>query len=76
MLGLGAGAAARFAKAPVGIFAFFSETKVFPQREAEGLRPPPSPPEEPPPCGFAKRDAAPAPGGRLKSLELLIFFEK
>jgi hypothetical protein len=42
-LGLGAGAAARFAKAPAGIFISLSETKGFPQREAEGLRPPPAP---------------------------------
>jgi len=38
-LGLGPGMAARFAKAPAGILAFIGETKGFPQREAEGLRP-------------------------------------
>jgi hypothetical protein len=31
--------AMRFAKAPAGISAFSGETKGFPQREAEGLRP-------------------------------------
>jgi hypothetical protein len=41
-LGSGAGAAARFAKAPAGIFFSLGETKGFPQREAEGLRPPPA----------------------------------
>jgi hypothetical protein len=31
--------ATRFAKAPAGILAFIGETKGFPQREAEGLKP-------------------------------------
>jgi hypothetical protein len=31
--------AARFAKAPAGISPFIGETKRFPQREAEGLKP-------------------------------------
>ena len=38
-LGLGPGMATRFAKAPAGISAFLGETKGFPQREAEGLKP-------------------------------------
>ena len=38
-LGLGAGAAPRFAKAPAGILLSFAKPKGFPQREAEGLRP-------------------------------------
>jgi len=60
--------AARFAKAPAGILAFIGETKGFPQREAEGLRPPPDPLEKTPPCGFAKRGAVPVPLRGLRSI--------
>jgi hypothetical protein len=54
--GLGAGVAARFAKAPVGISACLSETKWVSAKKG-----PPVPMEKPAPRGFAKRGAAPAP---------------
>ena len=67
-LGLGTGTATRFAKAPAGISAFSGETKGFPQREAEGPRPPPDLMEKPPPRGFAKRGAVPVPRRGLRSI--------
>jgi len=68
--------AARFVKAPAGNLAFIGETKGFPQREAEGLRPPPDPLEKPPPRGFAKRGAVPVPSGDFEVSDRLVVFEK
>ena len=75
-LRLGAGVAARFAKAPVGIWISLSETKGF---SAKGGGRPPASALRPAPwkdrrLGFAKRDAAPAPWGPLESLDLPIFY--
>jgi len=69
--GLGAGVAARFAKAPVGISACISETQWVSAKKG-----PPVPMEKPAPRGFAKRGAAPAPWEALEPLEPFLFYEK
>ena len=51
------------------------ESPYSPPWEAEGLWPPPGSIERPPPRGFAKRDAAPAPWGNLESFDPPKFFK-
>jgi len=68
--------ATRFAKARAGISAFSGETKGFPQREAEGLRPRPFPWKNQ--CLVVSQSAAlsPGPGGDFEVFDPLALFEK
>jgi hypothetical protein len=68
--------AARFAKAPAGILAFSGETKGFPQREAEGLRPRLFPWKNHR-LGVSQSAAlSPRPRGDFEVSAPLVFFEK
>jgi hypothetical protein len=68
--------APRFAKAPAGILAFSGETKGFPQREAEGLRPRLFPWKNHRLVVSQSAALSPCPGGDFEVFDPLLFFEK
>jgi len=75
-LGLGAGMATRSAKAPAGILAFSGETKGFPQREAEGLKPRLFPWKNHRLVVSQSAALSPCPSGDFEVSDPLVFFEK
>ena len=75
-LGLGTGMAARFAKAPAGILASIGETKGFPQREAEGLKPRLFPWKNHRLVVSQSAALSPCPSGDFEVSDPLVFFEK
>jgi hypothetical protein len=68
--------AARFAKAPAGISAFLGETKGFPQREAEGLKPRLIPWKNHRLVVSQSAALSPGPCGNFEVSDPLVFFEK
>jgi hypothetical protein len=68
--------ATRFAKAPPGILAFIGETKGFPQREAEGLRPRLDPWKDHRLVVSRSAALSPGPGADLEGPDPLVFFKK
>jgi hypothetical protein len=68
--------ATRFEKAPAGILAFLGETKGFPQREAEGLRPRLFPWKNRRLVVSQRAALSPCPCGGFEVSDPLLFFKK